>query len=154
MYSHHNKFVVFQVENYLMLSEFENNLIAEMPVILDRKGRRWSLARWGQEILQSCDPVAQHSLLVGVYHCRHQSVANCAVNYVAQKKVNLFLTQFFETLQLLMFSCGVQFLCLNVHFISYLEVCPWRWQLHRVPKHSNCFSVWSNWICVVEGLQV
>lgn len=28
-----------------MLSEFENNLIAEMPVILDRKGRRWSLAR-------------------------------------------------------------------------------------------------------------
>lgn len=36
---------VFKVENYLMLSEFENNLIAEMPVILDRKGRRWSLAR-------------------------------------------------------------------------------------------------------------
>lgn len=35
----------FQVENYLMLSEFENNLIAEMPVIMDRKGRRWSLAR-------------------------------------------------------------------------------------------------------------
>ncbi|GJQ88239.1 hypothetical protein Trydic_g13227 [Trypoxylus dichotomus] len=34
-----------KVENYLMLSEFENNLIAEMPVILDRKGRRWSLAR-------------------------------------------------------------------------------------------------------------
>lgn len=29
-----------------MLSEFENNLIAEMPVILDRKGRRWSLARY------------------------------------------------------------------------------------------------------------
>jgi hypothetical protein len=38
--------VMLQVENYLMLSEFENNLIAEMPVILDRKGRRWSLARW------------------------------------------------------------------------------------------------------------
>lgn len=36
---------LFKVENYLMLSEFENNLIAEMPVILDRKGRRWSLAR-------------------------------------------------------------------------------------------------------------
>lgn len=36
---------MLQVENYLMLSEFENNLIAEMPVILDRKGRRWSLAR-------------------------------------------------------------------------------------------------------------
>lgn len=35
-----------KVENYLMLSEFENNLIAEMPVILDRKGRRWSLARY------------------------------------------------------------------------------------------------------------
>ncbi|XP_069680903.1 monocarboxylate transporter 2-like [Periplaneta americana] len=34
-----------KVENYLMLSEFENNLIAEMPVIMDRKGRRWSLAR-------------------------------------------------------------------------------------------------------------
>ncbi|KAK3923032.1 Monocarboxylate transporter 12 [Frankliniella fusca] len=34
-----------KVENYLMLSEFENNLIAEVPVILDRKGRRWSLAR-------------------------------------------------------------------------------------------------------------
>ncbi|KAE8742839.1 hypothetical protein FOCC_FOCC011577 [Frankliniella occidentalis] len=36
-----------KVENYLMLSEFENNLIAEVPVILDRKGRRWSLARQG-----------------------------------------------------------------------------------------------------------
>ncbi|XP_044739850.1 monocarboxylate transporter 10-like [Chrysoperla carnea] len=34
-----------KVENYLMLSEFENNLIAEMPVILDRKGRRWSIAK-------------------------------------------------------------------------------------------------------------
>lgn len=34
-----------KVENYLMLSEFENNLIAEMPIILDRRGRRWSLAR-------------------------------------------------------------------------------------------------------------
>lgn len=34
-----------KVENYLMLSEFENNLIAELPVILDRKGRRWSLAK-------------------------------------------------------------------------------------------------------------
>lgn len=28
-----------------MLSEYENNLIAEMPMILDRKGRKWSLAR-------------------------------------------------------------------------------------------------------------
>ena len=28
-----------------MLSEFENNLIAEMPIIMDRKGRRWSLAK-------------------------------------------------------------------------------------------------------------
>lgn len=28
-----------------MLSEFENNLIAETPIIMDRKGRRWSLAR-------------------------------------------------------------------------------------------------------------
>lgn len=34
-----------KVENYLMLSEFENNLIAEMPINVDRKGRRWSLAR-------------------------------------------------------------------------------------------------------------
>ncbi|XP_032677541.1 monocarboxylate transporter 2-like isoform X2 [Odontomachus brunneus] len=34
-----------KVENYLMLSEFENNLIAEMPMIMDRRGRRWSLAR-------------------------------------------------------------------------------------------------------------
>lgn len=34
-----------KVENYLMLSEFENNLIAEMPIIMDRRGRRWSLAR-------------------------------------------------------------------------------------------------------------
>ncbi|XP_050312458.1 monocarboxylate transporter 12-like [Anthonomus grandis grandis] len=33
-----------KVENYLMLSEFENNLFAEMPSILDRRGRRWSLA--------------------------------------------------------------------------------------------------------------
>lgn len=31
-----------KVENYLMLSEFENNLIAEMPVITDRPVRRWS----------------------------------------------------------------------------------------------------------------
>lgn len=28
-----------------MLSEYENNLVAEMPMILDRKGRKWSLAR-------------------------------------------------------------------------------------------------------------
>lgn len=34
-----------KVENYLMLSEFENNLIAEMPIIMDRRGRRFSLAR-------------------------------------------------------------------------------------------------------------
>lgn len=34
-----------KVENYLMLSEFENNLIAEMPIIMDRRGRRRSLAR-------------------------------------------------------------------------------------------------------------
>ncbi|XP_046670500.1 LOW QUALITY PROTEIN: monocarboxylate transporter 2-like [Homalodisca vitripennis] len=40
-----------KVENYLMLSEFENNLIAEMPVIMDRKGRRWSLARQAEEEL-------------------------------------------------------------------------------------------------------
>lgn len=38
-----------KVENYLMLSEFENNLIAEMPVIMDRKGRRWSLAKQAEE---------------------------------------------------------------------------------------------------------
>jgi len=34
-----------KVENYLMLSEFENNLIAEMPIIMDRRGRRWSVGR-------------------------------------------------------------------------------------------------------------
>lgn len=34
-----------KVENYLMLSEFENNLMAEIPIITDRRGRRWSLAR-------------------------------------------------------------------------------------------------------------
>lgn len=34
-----------KVENYLMLSEFENNLIAEMPIVMDRRGRRWSLGR-------------------------------------------------------------------------------------------------------------
>lgn len=28
-----------------MLSEFENNLIAETPVLMDKRGRRWSLAR-------------------------------------------------------------------------------------------------------------
>lgn len=27
-----------KVENYLMLSEFENNLIAEIPIVMDRKG--------------------------------------------------------------------------------------------------------------------
>lgn len=32
-----------KVENDLMLSEFENNLIAEMPFIFDRQDRRWSL---------------------------------------------------------------------------------------------------------------
>lgn len=34
-----------KVENYLMLSEFENNLIAEVPIIMDRRGRKWSVAR-------------------------------------------------------------------------------------------------------------
>lgn len=38
-----------KVENYLMLSEFENNLCAETPVITDRKGRRWSLAKQAEE---------------------------------------------------------------------------------------------------------
>jgi len=33
-----------KVENYLMLSEFENNLFAELPSVVDKKGRRWSLA--------------------------------------------------------------------------------------------------------------
>ncbi|XP_071445390.1 monocarboxylate transporter 2-like [Hetaerina americana] len=42
-----------KVENYLMLSEFENNLIAEMPIILDRKGRRWSLARQGSSVVNA-----------------------------------------------------------------------------------------------------
>ncbi|XP_050098843.1 monocarboxylate transporter 12-like isoform X3 [Anopheles aquasalis] len=34
-----------KVENYLMLSEFENNLSAEMPVLLDKRGRRLSLSK-------------------------------------------------------------------------------------------------------------
>ncbi|CAG9133264.1 unnamed protein product [Plutella xylostella] len=32
-----------KVENYLMLSEYENNLIAELPNINERRGRRWSI---------------------------------------------------------------------------------------------------------------
>lgn len=32
-----------------MLSEFENNLIAEAPVVLDKRGRRWSLARRSED---------------------------------------------------------------------------------------------------------
>ncbi|XP_045450022.1 monocarboxylate transporter 2-like [Melitaea cinxia] len=32
-----------KVENYLMLSEYENNLIAEMPNLNERRGRRWSI---------------------------------------------------------------------------------------------------------------
>ena len=28
-----------------MLSEFENNLIAETPVLMDKRGRKWSLAK-------------------------------------------------------------------------------------------------------------
>ncbi|XP_039289151.1 monocarboxylate transporter 2-like isoform X1 [Nilaparvata lugens] len=51
-----------KVENYLMLSEFENNLIAEMPVIMDRKGRRWSLARQTEE---DPSPRAKWRLLSG-----------------------------------------------------------------------------------------
>ncbi|XP_045769108.1 uncharacterized protein LOC123870005 isoform X1 [Maniola jurtina] len=31
-----------KVENYLMLSEYENNLIAELPNLAERKARRWS----------------------------------------------------------------------------------------------------------------
>ncbi|XP_018897731.1 monocarboxylate transporter 2 isoform X2 [Bemisia tabaci] len=38
-----------KVENFLMLSEYENNLIAEMPYIMDKKGRRWSLAKQSEE---------------------------------------------------------------------------------------------------------
>ncbi|GBP45941.1 Monocarboxylate transporter 10 [Eumeta japonica] len=32
-----------KVENYLMLSEYENNLIAELPNINERRSRRWSI---------------------------------------------------------------------------------------------------------------
>ncbi|XP_046977724.1 uncharacterized protein LOC124543541 isoform X1 [Vanessa cardui] len=32
-----------KVENYLMLSEYENNLIAEIPNLNERRGRRWSI---------------------------------------------------------------------------------------------------------------
>ncbi|XP_045490617.1 monocarboxylate transporter 10 [Pieris rapae] len=32
-----------KVENYLMLSEYENNLIAELPNVNERRGRRWSI---------------------------------------------------------------------------------------------------------------
>ncbi|XP_050080387.1 monocarboxylate transporter 10-like [Anopheles maculipalpis] len=34
-----------KVENYLMLSEFENNLSAEVPILLDKRGRRLSLSK-------------------------------------------------------------------------------------------------------------
>lgn len=34
-----------KVENYLMLSEFENNLNAELPILLEKKGRRFSLPK-------------------------------------------------------------------------------------------------------------
>ncbi|KAL1398740.1 hypothetical protein pipiens_008723 [Culex pipiens pipiens] len=34
-----------KVENYLMLSEFENNLSAEAPVLLDKRGRKLSLSK-------------------------------------------------------------------------------------------------------------
>lgn len=47
-----------KVENYLMLSEFENNLIAEMPVIMDRKGRRWSLAKQTDDDTVAANPAA------------------------------------------------------------------------------------------------
>ncbi|KPJ19817.1 Monocarboxylate transporter 10 [Papilio machaon] len=32
-----------KVENYLVLSEYENNLIAELPNLNERRGRRWSI---------------------------------------------------------------------------------------------------------------
>ncbi|KAL0275557.1 UNVERIFIED_CONTAM: hypothetical protein PYX00_003374 [Menopon gallinae] len=48
--SNHSPFPSFQVENYLMLSEFENNLIAETPVVMDKRGRRWSLARRSEDM--------------------------------------------------------------------------------------------------------
>ncbi|XP_061714416.1 monocarboxylate transporter 10-like isoform X2 [Cydia pomonella] len=32
-----------KVENYLMLSEYENNLIAELPTMSERRSRRWSI---------------------------------------------------------------------------------------------------------------
>ncbi|XP_063362451.1 monocarboxylate transporter 10-like isoform X2 [Cydia amplana] len=32
-----------KVENYLMLSEYENNLIAELPTMAERRNRRWSI---------------------------------------------------------------------------------------------------------------
>ncbi|XP_062536913.1 monocarboxylate transporter 12-like isoform X1 [Armigeres subalbatus] len=34
-----------KVENYLMLSEFENNLSAEVPILLDKRGRKLSLSK-------------------------------------------------------------------------------------------------------------
>ncbi|XP_055525949.1 monocarboxylate transporter 12-like isoform X2 [Wyeomyia smithii] len=34
-----------KVENYLMLSEYENNLSAEVPILLDKRGRRLSLSK-------------------------------------------------------------------------------------------------------------
>ncbi|KYM85519.1 Monocarboxylate transporter 8 [Atta colombica] len=46
-----------KVENYLMLSEFENNLIAEMPIIMDRCGRRWSLGR-SKTNQSNCDQIS------------------------------------------------------------------------------------------------
>lgn len=54
-----------KVENYLMLSEFENNLIAEMPVIMDRKGRRWSLAKQTTEEEPSTNSTGKWRLVAG-----------------------------------------------------------------------------------------
>ncbi|XP_065089111.1 monocarboxylate transporter 2-like isoform X3 [Ochlerotatus camptorhynchus] len=34
-----------KVENYLMLSEFENNLSAEVPILLDKRGRKLSVSK-------------------------------------------------------------------------------------------------------------
>ncbi|XP_055603888.1 monocarboxylate transporter 12-like isoform X2 [Uranotaenia lowii] len=42
-----------KVENYLMLSEFENNLSAEVPILLDKRGRKLSLSKT-KALLNNC----------------------------------------------------------------------------------------------------
>ncbi|KAJ3627505.1 hypothetical protein MTP99_014879 [Tenebrio molitor] len=73
-----------KVENYLMLSEFENNLIAEMPVILDRKGRRWSLAR--SKLAQNEDTPEEENG-VGVNNSKWKVFPNRVITVIDESSV-------------------------------------------------------------------